>query len=297
MEKVETWIACGAVGTFACATGVALDRSLGTGPVLTATGVTAAAAYLTGTFAPRSRVFGRPASPRRDGGRFALTFDDGPDPRFTEQISAIVAERGHAATFFVLGRAARSHPEVVARVVADGHEIGNHGYDHRLLALTSPRMIRAQLADTEDAIRCATGRPPAPLFRPPHGARSPWLRAVVGQLGYQLCAWDGSVFDTALPGHRVIIQRVRSLLAPGAVILLHDGDGTGRGASRAQTVEALPAILDAAESRGLRSVQLGRMISGDPHDRLLERVGDPGVDDRAHSQKIASRNACESSRC
>jgi peptidoglycan/xylan/chitin deacetylase (PgdA/CDA1 family) len=77
--------------------------------------------------------------------------------------------------------------------------------------------------------------------------------------GYRLCAWDGQVFDTAQPGADAIVRRVDALLAPGAIVLLHDGDGSGRGASRAQTVQALPAILNCAEARGLQSVPVSAL--------------------------------------
>jgi len=160
----------------------------------------------------------------------------------------------------VLGRAVRAHPEVAAATAAAGHELASHGDDHRLLALTPPSGVRAQLRAAEEAVRDATGSPPAPLFRTPHGVRSPWLGAVARAAGYRVCAWDGSVFDTALPGADVIAERVRPLLGPGRVILLHDGDGSGGGASRQQTVQALPAILDAAEAQGLRSVPLSALL-------------------------------------
>jgi peptidoglycan/xylan/chitin deacetylase (PgdA/CDA1 family) len=154
----------------------------------------------------------------------------------------------------------RAHPEVAAATAAAGHELASHGDDHRLLALTPPWGVRAQLRAAEAAVRDATGSPPAPLFRTPHGVRSPWLGAVASAAGYRVCARDGSVFDTALPGVDVIAERVRPLLGLGRVILLHDGDGSGGGASREQTVQALPAILDAAEAQGLRSVPLSTLL-------------------------------------
>lgn len=258
--KTGTWAGAGAIAAGLVASGAAVDRRLGTSPLATFVGGGAASAYLAGTFFPRTRIFGAAAMPSATDA-FALTFDDGPDPRHTPEIVHLLAERGHRATFFVLGRAVREHPELAAAVVEAGHELACHGDDHRLLAFSPPGEIRRQLEATEEAILAATGAPPVRLFRAPHGVRSPWLTRVLAERGYRVCAWDGTVFDTAQPGSQAIAERVERLLAPGRVVLLHDGDGSGREDSRRQTVLALPAILDAAERRGLRSERLSRLVA------------------------------------
>lgn len=261
MDKLETWAGAGTLAGGLVALGGAVDRRAGAFPVGTLAGTAAAATYLVGTFVPGARVFGPSVSPGGDSSAIALTFDDGPDPRHTPAISRELADRGHRATFFMLARAVEAHPEVAAQVLADGHEIASHGADHRLLAFASPKEVRRQLARAEDSIARATGTPPAKLFRPPHGVRSPWLTGVVRRCGYRVCAWDGRVFDTARPGVDAIVDRVSRLLAPGAIVLLHDGDGSGNGDSRSQTVEALPAILDRVEARGLRSVAVSTLAA------------------------------------
>jgi peptidoglycan/xylan/chitin deacetylase (PgdA/CDA1 family) len=258
--KVRTWCACGGIAAGAVVAGAAWDAARGTRPRGTLAAGALAALYLAGTLAPRSWFFGRPVRPVNADGVFALTFDDGPDPRHTLAISRLLADRGHGATFFVLGRAVRAHPEVAAALVADGHELASHGDDHAPLAFASPAFVRAQLRATEEAVRAATGVLPAPLFRAPHGVRSPWLARTVHSAGYRLCAWDGTVFDTAEPGVEAIISRVRRQLAGGRIVLLHDGDGSGLSASREQTVAALPGILAEAERRGLRSVPLSTLV-------------------------------------
>ena len=257
--KTETRAAIGGVAAGIAGLGVAIDRRAHTRPVATVVGATMASAYLVGTFGPRRRVFGNSVQTKPLADAFALTFDDGPDPRHTSDISEILAARGHRATFFVLGRAVRAYPEIASQLVADGHELASHGDDHRLLAFASPGEIRRQITATEMAVRGAVGRSPAPYFRAPHGVRSPWLTRVVEHCGYRVCAWDGSVFDTADPGVDELVERVERLLQSGAIILLHDGDGSGLGAARGQTVQALPLILDRAERRGLRSVRLSAL--------------------------------------
>ena len=260
LDKHGTWVACGLVAVALVLGGLGLDLLLGSGALFAVVGAAAALAYLAGTFGVSQPLFGRVARTRAEPGSFALTFDDGPDPRHTPEISRLLADRGHQATFFVLGAAARQHPPLLAQVAANGHELANHGDDHRLLAFSLPSTVRAQLAGNEEAVADATGRPPAKLFRAPHGVRSPWLGRTVARRGYRVCGWTGSVFDTASPGVTKIVERVAPLLRPGAVVLLHDGDGSGRGGSRRQTVEALPAILDEAERRGLRSVRLSSLL-------------------------------------
>ena len=252
------------------ATGVLLDRRRGGPPLATAGALGVAAAYLVGTFHRNATIFGPVARPRAaaEDVRFSLTFDDGPDPRHTAEISEVLASRGHRATFFALGAAAREHPHLIRKMVSDGHEVACHGDDHRLLAFAPPKTIARQLAAWEDAVEAALGRPGARLLRTPHGFRSPWLVRVARDHGYAVCGWDGSVFDTAQPGAGVIVSRVVPLLRPGAVVLLHDGDGSRRGASRAQTVAAIEPILAAAEIRGLRSTTLGSLLGTSEVGRL-----------------------------
>ncbi len=260
MGKFATWLACGLLAIVAVAAGGVLDRLLATGFLFTLVGCVLAALYLLGTLTPSAPLFGRSTRVRDEPGRFALTFDDGPDPRFTPAISRVLAERGHRATFFVLGIQASDYPQVLRQLLADGHEIANHGFDHRLLAFSPPTRLRAQLLATEQAIATATGRPPARLFRAPHGVCSPWLGHTVGRLGYRVCGWNGRIFDTAEPGVPAIVERACRHLRSGAILLLHDADGSGRGGDRSQTVAALPAILEEAERRGLRSVWLSSLL-------------------------------------
>ena len=263
MDKRGTVAASALVCGGLVATGGVIDRLAGRGRLALPGAAVVAGAYLAGTYVHNLRLFGAVARPEVASGarEFSLTFDDGPDPRHTPAVSRLLAERGHSATFFVLGRAVRAHPELIRQLAVDGHEIACHGDDHRLLAFASPRTLVAQIVAWEDAVQAALGRSGARLLRTPHGVRSPWLVAVARRRGYAVCGWDGSVFDTAEPGTDTIIRRVAPLIRPGAVVLLHDGDGSGRGGSRRQTVAALGGVLDAAEQRGLRSATLGSLLA------------------------------------
>jgi uncharacterized protein (TIRG00374 family) len=189
----------------------------------------------------------------------ALTFDDGPSPDTTPRILDALREAGARATFFILGKHATRHPEVVRRIVAEGHEVASHGWTHGLMVFRSPRAIRRELRETETLLTdCGAPRPR--LFRAPHGFRGPLLARVAGRLGYRLVGWSKGVFDTALPGAEVIAERSREAIRPGAILLLHDADGWGD-ADRSQTAEALPQILQDIESRGLRTVTVSELAA------------------------------------
>src|SRR5712691_10392481 len=113
MGKYTTWVACATIAAALVAVGAILDRLLGTRFPLTLAGLALAALYLIATFGATTPFFGRVARVRAQPGCFALTFDDGPDQRHTLEISRILAQRGHRATFFVLAAHACTHPEIV----------------------------------------------------------------------------------------------------------------------------------------------------------------------------------------
>jgi peptidoglycan-N-acetylglucosamine deacetylase len=232
------------------------------GQTLVALAVLLVAAAAWGSFAHNSRLFGRVLGTGRATKPWvALTFDDGPDPRFTPVLLDTLAVAGVRATFFCLGRAVREHPQLVRRIVDDGHELASHGDDHGLLVFAGPREIARQLRDAESAIEDASGDAPSRLFRPPHGFRNPFVVRVARQLGYQVVGWTGSVFDTARPGVQAIVDRCSRLLHPGAILLLHDGDGAGEYGDRGQTIAAVPGIVDAARDRGLEFVTVSELAT------------------------------------
>src|SRR3954465_502670 len=164
------------------------SRSGMTGEV--AAGVALAAAAVHGLYYPNSWVYGKPiARVSGDGKVVALTFDDGPNPNATPMILDSLAQRGIKATFFILGRHADRWPDIVARIQADGHAIGNHGWYHRKLHLKSPGYVRMDLTMGTDSIEKAAGIRPR-LFRAPHGFRSPWVTPIAGSLGQRTVGWS-----------------------------------------------------------------------------------------------------------
>jgi peptidoglycan-N-acetylglucosamine deacetylase len=217
---------------------------------LTATGV-AIALWAYGTYEPNSPLFGRAIGrgPRRERVVY-LTFDDGPNPAATASILDTLAATAVPAAFFQVGEHVRRFPELARAVAGAGHEIGNHTLRHRKLHLYGPRRIRGELEGAHQIIAAITGRPPR-CFRAPHGYRNPFVGRATRRLGYSVFGWTFGVWDS---DERVsaeeIRARVRRKLRPGAIVLLHDGDGYDPRGDRRRTAAALPGIIADARDAG-----------------------------------------------
>jgi peptidoglycan/xylan/chitin deacetylase (PgdA/CDA1 family) len=209
-----------------------------------------------GAFHRNSRVFGPvlgelPA----DGKQVSLTFDDGPNPDATPRILDTLAKHGVKATFFILGAHAERWPDLVHRVVTEGHQIGNHGYFHRKLHLKSPFYVKRDLVLGKRAIERAGAQSPK-FFRAPHGFRSPWVTTIARSLGERTIGWSLGVWDSEMPGVKAIVDRTIEGTRPGSIILLHDGDGYNPNADRTQTAAAVPWIITGLRERGFEFVTL-----------------------------------------
>ena len=189
----------------------------------------------------------------------ALTFDDGPSPVFTGQILDVLRRYGAVATFFCVGLNAHAFPEMLDRVAAAGHEIGNHTWSHPYLPDLSRSEVNAQLERTNDAIASVTGQVPA-LVRPPYGGRSAELLRWLAQAGMTSVLWNAETSDWARPGRDVIEAEVARQAAPGSILLFHDGGG-----DRSQTVVALPGIMERLRGEGYRFVPVSRFLPLDGH--------------------------------
>jgi peptidoglycan/xylan/chitin deacetylase (PgdA/CDA1 family) len=201
---------------------------------------------------PSSQVFS-PVVNRgpRESRSVALTFDDGPAPPFTERILDILAEHKISATFFLCGKNVERHPELARRIVREGHTIGNHTHSHPFLFARSRRLIAGEIDRAQEAIERVTGIRPT-LFRPPYGVRWFGLMPVLRQRGLKMVMWSVMGFDWKYQTQAIIRAATRRL-HPGAVILLHDGheQPPRGGIDQSSTVEALPAIIEAATQSGL----------------------------------------------
>lgn len=174
-----------------------------------------------------------------------LTFDDGPDPTYTPQVLDLLARYGARATFFVIGRRAAAHPELLQAIVAGGHTLGNHTYNHPSLAGMGREQVHRELQQTQEVL----GGMGVACMRPPYGAVDPFTATYAAELGLRLVRWDLDPQDWARPGSATIAEHVLARAAPGRVILLHDGGG-----DRSQTVAALEQILSGLNAQGYRFV-------------------------------------------
>jgi peptidoglycan/xylan/chitin deacetylase (PgdA/CDA1 family) len=235
-----------------------LGRALLVGPPPLWAAVMALVAYLAlaacGIALPQLEMFGdvvwRGTTGRQ---RLALTFDDGPHPVTTRAVLELLAQRGHKATFFVLGQKALLFPDVVREIQQAGHTLGVHGHSHPwLYALRPPGAVAEDIAHAQAAVERAAGIRPN-LFRPPIGRVSPNVATGARRAGVTTVAWTVRGLDgVSMTRPEDVMRRVSKKLRDGAIVLLHDAaeDGDFEPAG----VQCLPRLLDEIERRGLTTV-------------------------------------------
>jgi peptidoglycan/xylan/chitin deacetylase (PgdA/CDA1 family) len=185
------------------------------------------------------------------GPHAALTFDDGPGPDATPAVLDELARLGVPATFFVLGVEVLKAPDLARRIVADGHELGCHGFAHPRFDLLSAEEAREDLERGMDAIESATGVRPR-WFRPPYGKLSELTYGVCTAMQLEVAYWSVWGLDWEAIGSRAIAREVKAGLRSGSIVLLHDNGAYGRRPDAKPTVDALGAIVARGAELGLR---------------------------------------------
>lgn len=181
----------------------------------------------------------------------ALTFDDGPSLEVTPAVLDTLRVYGVRATFFVLGAQAARHPEILRRIVAEGHALGVHGYQHRPLALASAEVVRREIEQTRDLIaQLAPDAPALHFFRPPYGFKNARLPFLARSLNCRMTSWTLNSHDYQAKTLNEITGAVLPRLKPGAIVLLHDG------ADNHKTALALPLLLRGLRTQGYEAVRL-----------------------------------------
>lgn len=195
----------------------------------------------------------------------ALTFDDGPNEPYTSQILDLLLNRDVKATFFVVGVNATRFPQTLLRIVEEGHAVGNHTWSHARLSTMTASWAQAEIEHGAEVIETLSGTRPR-LFRPPGGDRGDprTLRRICRRLECLTVMWsvDGKDDDDyRISAVDPIVERVLRQVEPGAIVLLHDGDGLKAEPDKSPTVQALARILDGLTSRGYRPVTVPELLA------------------------------------
>ena len=177
------------------------------------------------------------------GGVVYLTFDDGPHTTYTPQVLDVLARHGARATFFVLGSLAERHPDLVARIVAEGHTVANHSWNHGNLA----GLPHSSFDDTIGHTQAVLGDHATPCLRPPYGSIDAFTREWAAALGLNLVLWTVDTNDWRRPGTQAIADRIVQGATDEAIILMHDAGG-----NRTQTVQGLELALNRLSGQDLR---------------------------------------------
>ena len=224
------------------ATGICIGLGMAGGVGLVAGGYAYAAMW------PGSQIFGRTLVAPRRPNELALTFDDGPNPAWTPRLLDILARHEVHATFFLVGRFAQAETSLVQRIAEAGHSIGNHSWSHPNLARTPANRVIEELRRTSDVLVQIVGRP-VHYFRPPYGARRPFVLRTARDLGMTPVTWNAMTNDWVEPSAdriaRQLMARIEANRRHGRAsnIVLHDGGHRGLGADRGPSVNAADQLL------------------------------------------------------
>ncbi len=225
-----------------------------TAEVYTGLGAVACAGLAVGAFAyaslwPGSRIFGEALTAPARPGELALTFDDGPNATWTPRLLEVLARHQVRATFFLLGSRAEGRPELVRRIAAAGHLIGNHSWSHPNLSRSSSGRIREELQRTKETLQQSTGAA-VKFFRPPYGARRPAVLRIAREMGLTPVLWNAMTSDWSDPSaDRIAEQLVNKIdrlerRGHAANIVLHDGGHRDPNANRGPSVAAAEMLIE-----------------------------------------------------
>jgi peptidoglycan/xylan/chitin deacetylase (PgdA/CDA1 family) len=213
------------------------------------------------TAAPGAKVYFVP----NDRKMVALTFDDGPNGAATEQILNALKERGVPASFFVIGSNAERFPQLVKRMTAEGHLVGNHSYKHSRFDQVPGAEIEKDISDGNNALEKIIGHKPF-WFRPPYGINGVGLDEICRRQDLAIAGWSLDANDWNPHPVTELVEAIVSQVTGGDIILLHDGWETRENPDRRLAMAAVPVIIDQLKARGFVFVTL---------DELLRHAGAP----------------------
>lgn len=230
----------------ACTTGAAQESTTSTGEPAQAASPSASVPR---TLTPSPESSSSPAATATvdpDAKVIYLTFDDGPWIPYTQQVLDVLAKYDATATFFMVGEMAQQHPDLVRKVHAAGHAIGNHTWDHANLTTLSDSEIRSEMKRTQQVLDGTSAGPVmGACMRPPYGATDAHIRSLVDSMGYHTYLWDFWAEDWNQPPIPQFLESLETATEDGSNILLHDGGG-----DRPNTVEAVRLMLPKWKKQG-----------------------------------------------
>lgn len=183
----------------------------------------------------------------------AMTFDDGPHPSLTPKLLDLLKERNIKCTFFLIGQNVKAYPNIVRRILAEGHEIGAHTYTHCSLTSRSDDQIRSELKKSEEVLMAAASYRPQ-LIRPPYGAINTRIKQMMfSEFGYSTIMWSVDPQDWRRPGVSVVTSRLINGARPGSIMLAHD--------IHPPTLQAMPAMFDQLLAKGYQFVTVSQLMN------------------------------------
>ncbi|MCL4384717.1 MAG: polysaccharide deacetylase family protein [Actinobacteria bacterium] len=179
-----------------------------------------------------------------------LTFDDGPNEPCTSQILDILKKFHARASFFVCGKNAQYYPQIIRKIVKEGHIIANHTYSHSRF-LTYTGLLHDEIEKTQKIIQEISGKN-SDYFRPPWGITAPRVKRYIKIHNYKLILWDIDSYDWKNISEKIIVNRILEKVKPNSIILFHDGKGTFHKSDRFKTVNALSVIIENLKKDGYK---------------------------------------------
>jgi peptidoglycan-N-acetylglucosamine deacetylase len=209
---------------------------------------------------PRSTLLGpnmlRLSAAQQDSRQVAITIDDGPNPQVTPAVLDILDSWQAKASFFCIGKAVQTYPELAREIVRRGHRVENHSYSHRhYFSLMGIGTLRNEISQAQDVISQITGQKPV-YFRAPAGLRSPLLDPILRDLGLTLATWTRRGFDTVTEDPHTVLQRLTYKLSAGDILLVHDGHCAHTLQGQPVVLDVLPQLLGMMQHQGLSAVAL-----------------------------------------
>jgi peptidoglycan-N-acetylglucosamine deacetylase len=192
----------------------------------------------------------------------ALTFDDGPSPDWTPKILDALKEKNIKATFFMLGKHVEQYPAVARRVTEEGHEIGNHTYDHHVLLYYKTEELEKEIKEAQAAIYKATGIT-TKYFRPPKAWLTEKEKKDIRRMGYETVLWSLNSKDWVTFHDKQITSYILRNIRPGDIILFHDSGGVfhTEGGNRKQTVKTILRLAGKLKEKGYKFVTISELLN------------------------------------